>query len=60
MEYPLWEQNLEKEIQGIFDRELDINDITAEEQEIIDIDERIDSYLRGQMTKEEESQFIFD
>lgn len=30
------------------------------EQELIKIDERIDSYLRGQMTKEEESQFISD
>ena len=59
-EYPLWEQNLEKEIQGIFDRELDINDVTAEEQRLIDMDDRIDSYLRGQMTKEEESQFISD
>lgn len=60
MEYPLQEQNLEKEIQGIFDRELDINDITAEEQKIIDVDKRIGSYLRDQMTKEEESQFISD
>ena len=59
-EYPLWEQNLEKEIQGIFDRELDTDDIAAEEQRLIDMDERIDSYLRGQMTKEEESQFISD
>ena len=30
------------------------------EQQLIEIDERIDSYLRGQMTKEEESQFISD
>ena len=30
------------------------------EQELIKMDERIDSYLRGQMTKEEESQFISD
>lgn len=60
MEYPLWEQNLEKEIQGIFDRELGTDDITAEEQKTIDMDERIASYLRGQMTKEEESQFISD
>ena len=59
-DYPLWEQNLEKEIQSIFDRELDTDYITAEEQKTIDMDERIDSYLRGQMTKEEESQFISD
>jgi predicted RNA-binding protein associated with RNAse of E/G family len=59
-DYPLWEQNLEKDIQGIFDRELDINNVTAEEWRPIDMDERIDSYLRGQMTKEEESQFISD
>ena len=56
-EYPLWEQNLEAEIQGIFDRE---DSVTAEEQRLIDMDDRIDSYLRGQMTKEEESQFISD
>ena len=56
-DYPLWEQNLEKEIQGIFDRELGI---TTEERRFIDMDERIDSYLRGQMTKEEERQFISD
>ena len=56
-EYPLWEQNLEAEIQGIFDRE---DNVTAEEQKTIDMDERIDSYLKGQMTKEEESQFISD
>ena len=30
------------------------------EEQLIRIDERIDSYLRGQMTKEEESQFISD
>ena len=30
------------------------------EQELINMDERIDSYLRGQMTKEEESQFLSD
>ena len=30
------------------------------EQQLIEMDERIDSYLRGQMTKEEESQFISD
>jgi len=30
------------------------------EQELIKMDERIDSYLRGQMTKEEESQFLSD
>ena len=36
------------------------SNITAEEQRFIDMDERIDSYLRGQMTKEEESQFISD
>jgi hypothetical protein len=30
------------------------------EQELIKMDERIDSYLKGQMTKEEESQFISD
>ena len=59
-EYPLWEQNLEREIQGIFDRELDIDEVTAEEQRLMDMDDRIDSYLRGQMTKEEESQFISD
>ena len=57
-EYPLWEQNLEREIQGIFDRELDIDEITAEEQRLMAMDDRIDSYLRGQMTKEEESQFL--
>ena len=59
-DYPLWEQNLEKEIQGIFDRELGTDDITAEEQRLIDMNDRIDSYLRGQMTKEEESQFLSD
>lgn len=36
------------------------SNITVEEQKAIDMDERIDSYLRGQMTKEEESQFISD
>lgn len=36
------------------------SNVTAEEQRLIDIDDRIDSYLRGQMTKEEESQFISD
>lgn len=30
------------------------------EQQLIEVDERIDSYLRGQMTKEEKSQFISD
>jgi hypothetical protein len=30
------------------------------EEQLIKMDERIDSYLRGQMTKEEESQFISD
>ena len=30
------------------------------EQQLVEMDERIDSYLRGQMTKEEESQFISD
>ena len=30
------------------------------EEQLIRTDERIDSYLRGQMTKEEESQFISD
>ena len=35
-------------------------DITSEEQMLMEMDERIDSYLRGQMTKEEESQFISD
>ena len=30
------------------------------EQQLMEMDERIDSYLRGQMTKEEESQFISD
>ena len=30
-EYPLWEQNLEAEIQGIFDRELDIDDEIPDE-----------------------------
>ena len=34
--------------------------LSTEEQRLIDMDERIDSYLRGQMTKEEESQFISD
>ena len=32
--------------------------ITSEEQNTIDMDERIDSYLRGQMTKEKESLFL--
>ena len=36
------------------------SNVTAEEQRLIDMDDRIDSYLRGQMTKEEESQFISD
>ena len=57
-EYPLWEQNLEREIQGIFDRELGIDEVTAEEQRFMAMDDRIDSYLRGQMTEEEESQFL--
>ena len=35
-------------------------DITSEEQMLMEMDERIDSYLRGQMTKEEESHFISD
>ena len=35
-------------------------DITSEEQMLMEMDERIDSYLRGQMTKEEEGQFISD
>ena len=30
------------------------------EQQLMEMDERIDSYLRGQMTKEEESAFIAD
>lgn len=30
------------------------------EQQLMEMDDRIDSYLRGQMTKEEESQFISD
>ena len=34
--------------------------LSTEEQRLIDMDDRIDSYLRGQMTKEEESQFISD
>ena len=33
---------------------------TPEEQRLMVIDDRINSYLRGQMTKEEESQFISD
>ena len=36
------------------------SNITVEEQGLIDMDDRIDSYLRGQMTKEEESQFLSD
>lgn len=36
------------------------SNVTAEEQRLIDMDNRIDSYLRGQMTKEEEGQFISD
>ena len=36
------------------------SNVTAEEQRLIDMDDRIDSYLRGQMTKEEEGQFISD
>ena len=34
--------------------------LSTKEQRLIDMDDRIDSYLRGQMTKEEESQFISD
>lgn len=34
--------------------------ISEEEQRLIDMDDRIDSFLRGQMTKEEESQFLSD
>jgi hypothetical protein len=34
------------------------SNITAEEQRLIEMDERIDSYLRGQMTYEEENQFL--
>ena len=30
------------------------------EQQLMEMDDRIDSYLRGQMTKEKESQFISD
>ena len=36
------------------------SNVTAEEQRLIDMDDRIDSFLRGQMTKEEESQFLSD
>jgi hypothetical protein len=36
------------------------SNVTVEEQRLIDMDDRIDSYLRGQMTKEEESQFLSD
>jgi hypothetical protein len=36
------------------------SNVTAEEQRLMAMDERIDSYLRGQMTKEEESQFLSD
>ena len=34
------------------------SNITAEEQRLIEMDERIDAYLRGQMTYEEENQFL--
>jgi hypothetical protein len=37
-----------------------IRSLMMTEQELIKMDERIDSYLKGQMTKEEESQFISD
>ena len=30
------------------------------EQQLIEMDDRIDSYLKGQMTKEEEIQFLSD
>ena len=59
-EYPLWEQNLEAEIQGIFDRELSTDGITAKAKRLLAMDDRIDAYLRGQMTKEEEHQFLLD
>ena len=36
------------------------SNVTVEDQKLIDMDDRIDSYLRGQMTKEEESQFLSD
>ena len=39
---------------------IDVTPATPEEQRLVDMDERIDSYLRGQMTEEEESQFLSD
>ena len=30
------------------------------EQQLVEMDDRIDAYLRGQMTKEEEHQFLSD
>jgi len=36
------------------------SEVTEEEQKLIDIDDRIDSYLKGKMTTEEELQFIKD
>lgn len=39
---------------------IDVTPATPEEQRLIAMDERIDSYLRGQMTTEEEVDFIFD
>ena len=32
--------------------------ITAEEQRLMEMDDRIDAFLRGQMTKEEEHRFL--
>lgn len=37
---------------------IDVTPATPEEQRFMAMDDRIDSYLRGQMTKEEESQFL--
>lgn len=34
--------------------------ITEQEQKLIEIDDRIDSYLRGEMSYEEEKKFLSD
>ena len=37
-----------------------MTDITAKAKRLLAMDDRIDAYLRGQMTKEEEHQFLSD
>jgi hypothetical protein len=37
-----------------------MTDVTARAKKLLAMDDRIDAYLRGQMTKEEEHQFLSD